>query len=425
MTSPALMLMGAQQRLLPFWLIYRFFLAAAVFHVAAWVGLAVAADEVPFYRGGTGPVLGALHALTLGCLVMVALGAMMQILPVATGRAPRALWPARAASWSYIPGVAVLLFGFFTASDPAMAAGGALVAVGLALAVGQAADILNRTRDMLGILRAYTWAALAALVTAAALGLAAIINLRYGFLPDHGAVALAHFFLAAFGFMTLLGLGFSQILVPMFALTEAPARGPALTVLGLAGAGLATAVAGALTAQPIPLVMAAVLGLFAAGLYVREMRAVLKRGMRKNLGLSFVMVKAAWGLLLLCLVVGGAAALGLERAMPLFVFLTLFGWLLTFVLGLLQRIIPFLAAMNASKGAMPRLSDLADERVLKAHAGCHFAAVTILAAGIAAGVPLVVLAGALIGVAGALIYLWFALGVPRRLVLSQSQQRRK
>ena len=47
------------------------------------------------------------------------------------------------------------------------------------------------------------------------------------------------------------------------------------------------------------LLAAAALGLLGAGLHVHLMWSALKTGMRKRLGLSFVLVKAGWVLLLL------------------------------------------------------------------------------------------------------------------------------
>ena len=53
-------------------------------------------------------------------------------------------------------------------------------------------------------------------------------------------------------------------------------------------------------------------------------------------------------------------------------------------MGVLQRIIPFLAAMNANKEGHtpPRLSELAQETPLKIHAICHFTALALVSLGI-------------------------------------------
>src|SRR5690606_24869113 len=68
--------------------------------------------------------------------------------------------------------------------------------------------------------------------------------------------------------------------------------------------------------------------------------------------------------------------------MPTLFGLTLIGgWLLTFLLGILQRIVPFLASMHKPPGkAPPRTpSSLTDDRPLAVHFWCHLAALLLLA----------------------------------------------
>ena len=89
---------GARNRLLPASIPFRFFATACVFHVLAWGLLLAAADEVIGFRGGLGWPLAVLHLLTLGVLVATALGASLQLLPVATGQ-PVAPVPVLAALW--------------------------------------------------------------------------------------------------------------------------------------------------------------------------------------------------------------------------------------------------------------------------------------------------------------------------------------
>ena len=77
---------GAQDRLLPASIPFRFFLSATGFHVLAWAALFLAAEDAAGFRGGTGPVLAAIHLLALGTLAMTAIGASLQLFPVVTRR---------------------------------------------------------------------------------------------------------------------------------------------------------------------------------------------------------------------------------------------------------------------------------------------------------------------------------------------------
>jgi hypothetical protein len=66
MSVGATFLGGAKSRLLPPSIPFRFFSAAAVFHVFMWLGLLIAAEEAVSFRGGLGPALSAVHLLALG-----------------------------------------------------------------------------------------------------------------------------------------------------------------------------------------------------------------------------------------------------------------------------------------------------------------------------------------------------------------------
>lgn len=424
MSFPGAIPIESRNRLLPPSVPFRFFVAAAVFHVAAWGLLAVGADQVPGFAGGPGPVLAAVHALTLGVLAMTVIGASVQLLPVVTGRPPIAVWPIRLLSWLYLPGVAVTVYGFAMGELYSMAAGAAIGIVALLVFAALVGDILRRTVGMT-LLVLHGWASLASLVGLMALGLSLILDLEYGFIADRQGINVAHMVLAVYGFLGMAVIGYGHVLVPMFALSAAPGvvEGSIPLILSLAALGLGAG--GAAAGADGALVLAAGLAVVAAALHVRTMLGVLQRGMRKRLGMSFVLVKAAWGLLPVGLVVGGLAAAGLlgDKGAVLFGFLALFGWLLTFVLGILQRIVPFLAAMNAAGDGRPPplLSRLTPHRLLGFHAVCHFTALALVSLGIALGQGSVVLAGALAGLAGSLAFLWFGLEVIRRMLDARSR----
>jgi hypothetical protein len=205
----------------------------------------------------------------------------------------------------------------------------------------------------------------------------------------------------------------------MFALSAAPDMRQSFTSLALAITALLAGTAGALLDNPAILASAAAIGLLAAGVHLEQMRRVLVSGMRKRLGLSFILVRVAWAMLLLTLLVGMAATFGLAgvNGPTLFGFILLFGWLLTFLLGILQRIMPFLASMHATRanGQMPRpMSELSASQPLKLHAGCHLAALAILSAAIVIENTLLARLGAAIGLLGALAFAWFTADLLRR-----------
>ena len=133
MTLAATFLGGAKSRLLPPSLPFRFFAAAAVFHVLLWLVLLLAAGNATSFAGGFGPALAVVHLLTLGVLTMTAIGAATQILPVATRRPLTAVWLVKLVFWLTVPGIMVLIAGMYAAEKHALLAGASATTAGLAL----------------------------------------------------------------------------------------------------------------------------------------------------------------------------------------------------------------------------------------------------------------------------------------------------
>jgi hypothetical protein len=161
--------------------------------------------------------------------------------------------------------------------------------------------------------------------------------------------------------------------------------------------------------------------LLAAGLHVRLMQQTLKAGMRKRLGLSFILIRAAWVMLPVTIIAGLAALHGLAgpNGPTLFAFLLFWGWLLTFLMGVLQRILPFLASMHADRargGPMPAMSEFATASSLYVHSACYGAAIVLIGLAIVSDQIWLMRTGCIVGFAGAIAFSWFAVDVIRRIV---------
>jgi hypothetical protein len=224
--------------------------------------------------------------------------------------------------------------------------------------------------------------------------------------------------------MGMLALGLSYILVPMFALSKAPDARKALVSCALVVAALALLAAAAFAIAPRVLrVVAIAMGTIAVALHLTLMSAALRTGMRRELGRSFTLVRIAWVFLAASLALGLAVALDMPVAgtTTLFGLTLIVGWLLTFLLAILQRVVPFLASMHAapSKRRAPTPSLLTAERPLTVHFYCHLSALTLLALGIAAESGWLVSAAAVTGAVGAAAYAVFFAAVLQRVRLAQ------
>lgn len=409
---------SAHQRLLPESISLRFFGTAVLAHAVAWLGVVMVADDIPSYFGGPGPVASAFHLLTVGVLLTTALGASLQMLPVALGRAAPHSGLCHAIYLLLLLGAVALITGFVSFRFQILAAGAAALALAALLYIGAIVAIL-RGATGLPLVRSHVWGALACLGLGVIVALLLALDYGRAILPDHRTAAMIHMTLVAFGFLGMLALGLSQILVPMFVIAE-PAEGSRLPVAAeyLALAGVIIAAGGLLIGQSALVAVAAALGLAALGCHATGVEQTLAGRMRRRLGGEFQLIRLSWLMAATALVIAAGLALDLlpETAPALFGFLTLFGWLLSLVVGVQQRILPFLGSMHVlrAKGRPIAPTKLVNERCLQIHRWCHVAALAMVAAGILAAAPTVIRLGGSAGFVGALAYGLFATAVFQR-----------
>jgi hypothetical protein len=247
------------------------------------------------------------------------------------------------------------------------------------------------------------------------LGLALLFDWSRGFLPDHQAVAAVHALLAGYGFMGMLALGFSTVLIPMFVLSPPPPEAVGRKSPLVAAAALAVAVAGALFWPPL-VAVGAVIGAVALWLHEGAQHKCLKARMKKKLEPFFRLAIVGGAMMPVSMLLGVAVALGAGFLAPAWAFVMVFGWLLSFALAILQRIMPFLASMHTSLsgGKVALVSRLAAQTPLTIHLVLHASAVALIALGLGFGVDILVRAGTLFGLGAAVAYLAFSLELARR-----------
>jgi hypothetical protein len=408
-----------QNRLLPPGLPFGFFAAAVVYHAAGWSVLLFSPEPIISFRGGPGPAPAALHLMTLGVLVLTAMGAGLQLLPMAGVRPVKAIFWVRVAFWLTVPGVGVLTWGMAAFSRTGLTVGGGAVAVGLAVFLALCADNLRGAGDMPAVRRC-GGVALAAGAVTTLLGTALAFDFHQGFLPDRAAVVTAHLGLGLYGFMGMLVAGFSTILLPMLLMAPAPPARSGLLTAQAAAIGLALVTTGALFDNAAVTLSGVVAGLVAAALHLHAMAGVFKARMRRRLDAGLHLIRGGWVGLVFSLLAAGALVTGAEGPFAdlpaAFVFSAVTGWLLPTALGVLQRIAPFLAAIHAARpgGRMPLISKLVPEKPLQIHAGLHGAATVLLIVGCLSGSEVAARVGACLGVAGAFCLLYVAATLYRR-----------
>jgi hypothetical protein len=413
----------ARSRLLPLWWPARFFVAAAGMHVLAWVALALAGETWLQAPAAPGWPLAALHLLTLGVLVMSVIGASAQLLPVAlragvpSTRRLAWIW------WLLLPGVLVLVSGMAAVERLWLILGGTAVVVALGLWGMGALRSLRTAKDLPAVrrlLRIALASLLAALAAASALLLAwAGVGTRL-----HAAWLELHRVAAPLGFMGLLVVGLSDVLLPMFVLSETPAAARQQQVGNCMTAALVLALAavvgrafGLPAAAWGPSLVAATAGV---ALHLGSAWRCLRDGARQPPGPWRLLLLSSWAGL--CTGLGLSALSLLELAVPSAAprlgaawGLALLGaWLLGIWGAMLQRVLPFLVSLHGSGRRAPTPTGLTDLRLLWAHAAGHLAALAGLALALLLDRPGWVSPAAAVGALGAACFAAFVYTVFRR-----------
>lgn len=330
----------------------RFFLTAPWFGVLAALLMLSSGPEL--WASRWNPVLiGMTHLVTLGFMTMTMLGALFQLLPVLGGVAVPAARPvALLVHLSLVAGVlllgAGLVFGEFRMLWLAvpllvLAISSFIVAVAARLVTGSAGG------DSIHAIRL----AVAALLITLGLGLYRVIAYAYP-LPAVHDLALLHVGWALLGWVLILVMGVSFQVIPMFQVT--PDYPPWLTrivpLLLFAGLLLIGFVAMPAAGMLIMTMDAAVLAWAAYSLNLMRYRKRRLPDMSVRfwqLGLSSLSLAAVMFALLFMLPGAAGPLLNSGTGLMLCGVLMILGFACSVIMGMLQKIVPFLAYLHMQR----------------------------------------------------------------------------
>jgi hypothetical protein len=382
------------------WTPLFFVFALANFLVAQ--GLIVAGLTWPAQAALAPGTLVAVHLLTVGWLLLLMLGALLQFVPVITSSALPSQPLSLAALIAVQGGLLGMICGFLGIAGvlpgcgPVLPAGGAAVLLGVLIAGWNVGVPLIRGRPLTLPAR-LVLTGLAFLLLTVLLGLTFALALTIPRLaPDLGLLLAAvgdHALAGLGGWFTLTAMGVSYKLLPMFMLApeERGVTGACVHVLGAAGFSLAI-VAG-LTAVWLPVrlvrvgeIMGDIAIASAVVVYLWDVVRIYRARKRVVIEAHNRCAVGAFGFLGLATGVGtGYLAVGrLSTATPLVIFLVVFGWLGGLGLTQLYKIVPFLAWLSRygsslGRGAVPRVQDLVKESRSYPWFACYFLGVLLAA----------------------------------------------
>jgi hypothetical protein len=320
--------------------------------------------------------VAATHLFVLGWLCSVVMGAVYQLVPVAL---ETKLYSERLARWQFVfhlVGFIGMVFMFRSWNMKLLGYFGSVLTAGVVLFAYNVIQTLLRIPKWnviaTGVASALIWLLLT--ITA---GLILVAGQR-GWVPvlqfNPIAVMDAHAHLGAVGFFTMLIVGVSYKLVPMFTLSEIQNHCRATTSIVLLSIGLTGLFMGILLQQPWKLAFALVI-LTAFTLFGLELNAILLARKRRSLDWGVMYFLTAIAILLPL----SALAIALcwpglpvnqftEQLETVYGFLGFIGFVSFAILGMLYKIIPFLIwfgvySKHIGRSRVPALAEMYSERL--------------------------------------------------------------
>jgi hypothetical protein len=334
----------------PFAAPLRFFLTAPLF--AALAGLLVMIEGPALFASRwTSGALAATHLLTVGFMLQVMLGALIQILPVVAGAdLPRPLALARAVHVGLSGGALLLVAGFWFGQPWALEGGGLLLGATASLFLLTMLLALRGVPSTSPTIRGLKFALLG-LAVVVGLGLLMALALGEGWALPLPLLADLHAGWGLGGWAGILLAAMAYVVVPMFQLTPAYPVRPSwwfpLAVLVALLAWSCGVVFELAWLVRLSQLLAAVAGIAFAGLTLR-LQAQRRRAKADTtyrywqLGLSASIA----ALLMLAIAALWPAASELPGWTIGFGILIVVGGFLPFIIGMLYKIVPFLAWMH-------------------------------------------------------------------------------
>ncbi|WP_081917018.1 hypothetical protein MKY25_14210 [Geobacillus sp. FSL W8-0032] len=329
-------------------------------------------------------VWAAAHLALLGFALMAAMGAMYQLVPVAF---LTPIWSERLGFWQF----AITALGIVTvAASLALAPNetflpSLLLLFGIVLFVWQMAMTLKQQKNKTIMTLFVATSLLFLLLTGAAGALLAFHFFAATGANSHETVFGLHVLFGLCGWFTLLIMGFSYKMAPMFSLAHGFSMRPARYVYALYTSGIAVGLISLFLPGQTWLAVGS--SLLAAGfaLFAWHIYAILQKRMKKALDRPFRFSLSAIVIGLgLHVAAFAAIVIGSGRLLGIIVYLFIVGWIVFSIIGYLFKIVPFLwwthrYSEKVGQENVPTLKQMMNERLITVQC-LLFAVALVLAA---------------------------------------------
>lgn len=346
-----------------------FIVSALIAFVVSQIILVVNSSELLAGQFRIPDIWMSAHFLLLGFAVMVAMGAMYQLVPVAF---LTKIWNEKFGFVQFfVTVIGILLLAIFLGFKPDIAIyGGALTVIGVLMFIVQMVNTFmqqkNRTVNYYFVLTA-----IICLFLTIVAGFILTWNFAFGQVVNHDYLLYSHITLGVAGWFTLLIFGFSYKLIPMFSLSHGFTMKWSRPAFFTYIAGLLVLILSIWSNNQIISTLGFLL-LFSGFLFfVLDVKDILKNRLRKKLDkpLTFSIFAIGNGLVIhfLFLIV---TLFGLKNSnlWGWLVFLYIMSWIIFSILGYLYKIVPFLwwthkYSERIGKENVPTLKDMINEKL--------------------------------------------------------------
>ena len=309
------------------------------------------------------------HFLLLGFAVMTAMGAMYQLIPVAF---LTSIWNQKLGFIQFfITAIGLTSFALLLGFRTNIAVhGGALVVIGILIFIFQMTKTMLKL-EKFTTMAAFVISALACLLLTVTAGFLLAWNLAFGETFDHVSILLSHMTLGLAGWFTLLIMGLSYKMVPMFSLSHGFTNKWTDPALYTYLTGLAVTIISYWVHLPTIRAVGLLLLFIGYGFFALDMKEILAKRVKKKLDKPFSFsITAIWNGLILHFIAFLAALFNLnsENVWGWIIYLYMMTWIIFSMLGYLYKIVPFLVWTHkysemVGKEKVPTLKEMMNEKL--------------------------------------------------------------
>jgi hypothetical protein len=314
-------------------------------------------------------IWSAAHLFVLGWAVMVAMGAMYQLVPVAF---LTPIWSEKLGFVQFVVtagGILSFALALYYTPHHALIPG-LITLLGILMFIFQMGMTLKKQAQP-NLLTLFVGTALVCLLLTILLGILMVLMMKVGSGGfEYVSFLKSHILLGIAGWFSLLIFGFSYKMVPMFSLSHGYPMGLAKFIYIIYVAGLLVTVAGFIFTNRIILQVGFFLLFLGFFLFVRHMLIILKKRVKKKLDrpFQFALLAIGFGLILHFLALVFSFFQSFEKFAGPLVFMYLLTWIGFSILGYLYKIVPFLwwtykYSEAIGKDKVPTLKDMINQRL--------------------------------------------------------------